>query len=322
LGPTWARRVPRLASLLLLEPGGSPIRHRSEGEAPRQPTETVAVLTLAFVGTVLLILRLLRSNGALRHRFAELQEAKDLIGEKAALLDESQEAIFTIDLDRHIRFWNRAAEKLYGISTAEAKGRDVWELFFSKRTCAGTDARRYPDGRKVGRGADLQGRRAKDGDGGEPLAPPQRLGRQAEADLRHRCGHDGEEELRGAAPPGQRMENIGALASGVAHDLNNALTPVIVGMQLLEETDDEEERAALHQTILSSAQRGTAMVKQILGFVRGTHGEDAPVQLRHLVDEMVKIVRDTFPKTVTIESRVGRASGTSAGMRRSFTRSS
>ncbi len=112
--------------------------------------------------------------------------------------------------------------------------------------------------------------------------------------------HSYEEQLR----RGQWMENIGALAAGVAHDLNNALTPVLIGLQLLEATADEKERKELLDTIDSSAQRGAAMVKQILTFVRGKRGEDGPLRLRQLIEEMAKIVRDTFPHCISIEADV------------------
>ncbi len=121
--------------------------------------------------------------------------------------------------------------------------------------------------------------------------------REAEAQ-----SHSYEEQLR----RGQWMENIGALAAGVAHDLNNALTPVLIGLQLVRDTHDEEERQALFETIDSSAQRGAAMVKQILTFVRGKRGEDGPLRMAHLIEEMAKIVRDTFPHCISIETDVER----------------
>ena len=124
--------------------------------------------------------------------------------------------------------------------------------------------------------------------------------RQKEIALMLVQAHSYEEQLR----RGQWMENIGALAAGVAHDLNNALTPVLIGLQLLEDTADEVERKALLDTIDSSAQRGAAMVKQILTFVRGKRGEDGPLRLKHLIEEMAKIVRDTFPHCISIEADV------------------
>ena len=275
--------------------------------------ETVGVLTAALVGIVLLIRRLARANGRLRHQVAQLREARERIREKAALLDEAQEAIYTLDDGFRVLFWNRAAERLYGLPAREARGRDVREILFSKAGGA------VPTPVEIFREKKWIGELSYAAEGGKTVSveshwvalhdgdgKPRRIF-VIDEDVTEKKSF--ETQLRRA----QRMENIGALASGVAHDLNNALTPVIVGLQLLEETEGAEERAALSQTILSSALRGTAMVKQILGFVRGTQGEDAPVQIGHLVDEMVKIVRDTFPRSVTIESRSAKGLRTVVG---------
>ncbi|HWV98612.1 MAG TPA: ATP-binding protein [Candidatus Acidoferrum sp.] len=102
----------------------------------------------------------------------------------------------------------------------------------------------------------------------------------------------------------QRMESIGALAGGIAHDLNNALVPVLMGSQMLRENDeDKTERAKLLDLIISSGQRCTEMVRQILSFTRGTRGQVGLVPLRHLITEMAKIAKETFPKMITVHSR-------------------
>ena len=102
----------------------------------------------------------------------------------------------------------------------------------------------------------------------------------------------------------QRMESIGALAGGIAHDLNNALVPVLMGSQMLrEDGEDKAERANILDLITSSGQRCTEMVRQILSFARGTRGQVGSVPLRHLITEMAKIAKDTFPKAITVHSR-------------------
>ncbi|HEU5395796.1 MAG TPA: PAS domain S-box protein, partial [Verrucomicrobiae bacterium] len=101
----------------------------------------------------------------------------------------------------------------------------------------------------------------------------------------------------------QRMESLGALASGIAHDLNNALTPVIIGAELLRPGQDQRGLQLL-DTISSSARRGTEMVKQIVSFARGRRGETGPVLMQVLVREMAKILESTFPKSITIHSRL------------------
>jgi signal transduction histidine kinase len=102
----------------------------------------------------------------------------------------------------------------------------------------------------------------------------------------------------------QRMDSIGALAGGIAHDLNNALAPVLMSVELLKNCDDEAVRQRFLEIIGSSAQRATGMVKQILGFARG-RGGTGPVMVSRRIREMAKIVQDTFPKSITISVKPG-----------------
>jgi signal transduction histidine kinase/CheY-like chemotaxis protein len=102
----------------------------------------------------------------------------------------------------------------------------------------------------------------------------------------------------------QRMESIGALAGGIAHDLNNALVPIMMGAQMLRESAGQtSEQGEILELISRSAQRCAEMVKQILSFARGTRGQSVSVPLRPLLNEMAKIARDTFPKIITVECR-------------------
>ncbi|HUA37116.1 MAG TPA: ATP-binding protein [Candidatus Sulfopaludibacter sp.] len=104
----------------------------------------------------------------------------------------------------------------------------------------------------------------------------------------------------------QRMESIGKLAGGIAHDLNNALTPVIMGAQLLKDNQSEAERSKLLETISSSANRGAAMVKHILTFARGSKGPNQQVPLSNLVKEIAKVIQDTFSKAIAINVKAGK----------------
>jgi two-component system cell cycle sensor histidine kinase/response regulator CckA len=102
----------------------------------------------------------------------------------------------------------------------------------------------------------------------------------------------------------QRMESIGTLAGGVAHDLNNVLTPIFMSLQILRERCTGRDNEELLELLVSSAQRGAAIVKQILSFARGVEGERAVVQLRHVIKEQEKICRDTFHKNIRIRTNV------------------
>jgi signal transduction histidine kinase len=109
-------------------------------------------------------------------------------------------------------------------------------------------------------------------------------------------------ELEAAFLRAQRMDSIGSLAGGIAHDLNNALAPVLMSVELLKDCRDDAQREKFLDIITSSAHRATGMVKQILGFVRG-HGGIRPVLMSQVVREMATIVQETFPKSISISVR-------------------
>lgn len=96
----------------------------------------------------------------------------------------------------------------------------------------------------------------------------------------------------------QRMESIGTLSGGVAHDLNNSLAPILMGLALLRSLYPEEVK--LIDTMEASARRGASMVKQLLTFAKGIPGERALFQSCDLLAEMEKIVQHTFPKNIAL----------------------
>ncbi|HEX4644786.1 MAG TPA: ATP-binding protein, partial [Verrucomicrobiae bacterium] len=97
-----------------------------------------------------------------------------------------------------------------------------------------------------------------------------------------------------------------ALAGGIAHDLNNALTPVLMAAKLLRGEIATEDGRKLLDTMHSSARRGVEMVNQILSFARGVGGEHSVLQVAHLIHEMLKLAKDTFPRSIQIQSHVPR----------------
>jgi signal transduction histidine kinase/CheY-like chemotaxis protein len=100
----------------------------------------------------------------------------------------------------------------------------------------------------------------------------------------------------------QRMEGIGALAGGIAHDLNNALVPVVVGSHMLKQGgDNSPDRHQVLELIETSGRRCTALVKQMLTFARGSREQSSSVPIRHLIQEMAGIARDTFPKNIEVQ---------------------
>ena len=98
----------------------------------------------------------------------------------------------------------------------------------------------------------------------------------------------------------QRMESIGALVSGIAHDLNNALVPILMGCGFLRSESLTDESQQILSTMEASARRGADMLRQVLAFARGVEGKKTPVKLNGLLREMEKIARDAFPKNIRV----------------------
>jgi PAS domain S-box-containing protein len=98
----------------------------------------------------------------------------------------------------------------------------------------------------------------------------------------------------------QRLESIGTLSSGIAHDLNNILAPILMGAQLLQQQFPEGRQQELLKILEVNARRGSDLVQQVLTFAKGTEGQRLPLQLKHLLYEVQQICEHTFPKSITI----------------------
>ena len=98
----------------------------------------------------------------------------------------------------------------------------------------------------------------------------------------------------------QRIESIGTLAGGIAHDLNNILAPILLSIEILKSISTDPDAREILETIEVSARRGADIVRQVLTFARGLEGDRAEIQPRHLLRDLEHIIKDTFPKDIRL----------------------
>ena len=230
-----------------------------------------------------------------------IREREAKIREQAQLLDIASDAITVRDDNNRIRFWNKSAEGNYGWSAQEATGKDEDELLHSKRPGEPKEAFRVvmEKGMWVG---DLHyvtkdGREIL-GEARWTLIRDEITGRFSilcvSTDVTERRA------IQAQLLRAQRLESLGTLAGGIAHDLNNVLTPIISGLETIEPAIVDERAKHILSTIIRSAQRGAGVIKQVLGFARGVEGEHKPVSIQGVLEEVAGIIRETFPKSIEV----------------------
>jgi len=237
-------------------------------------------------------------NVTLMSRITALQQAESTIRSQGDLLNKIQDAILMLDNQRRIIFWNKGAERMYGWSSAQMIGVGDHVLFDADNHTPKAHELIHESETWNGELRQITAQ-------GETLTVDSRWTVVKDDQGRPKgiliLNTDITEKKNMAVQflRSQRMDSLGSLAGGIAHDLNNALAPIVMSAQLLEYQKDEKERAKLLEMIRNSTQRCTQMVKQILSFARGSKGQAGPVQLRHLIGELNGIIRDTFPKSIS-----------------------
>lgn len=234
------------------------------------------------------------------------REAEAHVGEQAALLDKAQDAIHVKDLDGRLLYWNQSSERVHGWKAEEVLGRLVTE-FLEVDAAQFSEARRIvlqkgdwtgetfewtKDGRRLTvRSSWTLVRDAQ----GQPKAIL-----SISTDITER------KRLEAQLFRAQRLESLGTLAGGIAHDLNNVLAPMLLTIEALQAKTTDPEDCEFLALLEQSAQRGAAMVRQVLSFARGVEGRRGKIHPRDLVYELEKILSTTFLKQFRVHLRAGR----------------
>ena len=236
----------------------------------------------------------------------KMQDYAQRVAFLAEMLDLAKDAMIVRSFDEGVMYWNKAAEELYGWSFDEVKGLRSHDLLYADPTdvevalamtlrdgfWAGELVQRARDGRAIY--VDARFQLVRDA-GGEPVAVY-----SVHVDITT-SKHEKELRIRQ-----QRMESIGTLAGGMAHDLNNMLTPVLMSLELLAASEADEHRRELLTSMMTNVLRGSGMVRQVLAFAKGVEGERVSVPLPVLLIELQQFCRDSLPKNIDVSFDVAK----------------
>jgi PAS domain S-box-containing protein len=248
----------------------------------------------------------LRSSVQRKRAERDRTRAEERIREQAMFLNKAQDAILAMDLDGGITFWNVSAERLYGWDGAQVVGQEN-----AANLCKPDLARFQQAFNETLDREEWHGELRQSNREGRELLVDSRWSlirdncNQPKSVLMINSDVTEQKKLQAHFLRAQRLESIGTLAGGIAHDLNNVLTPILVSLKLLKELKGETPNEVL-DTLETSAHRGASIVQQVLSFARGVEGEKSILQVKHPLNEVLKISKDVFPRSVEIQSNLAR----------------
>ncbi|WP_242059034.1 PAS domain S-box protein [Nostoc foliaceum] len=242
---------------------------------------------------------------ALTRDITQQKHAEQKIREQAALLDVSTDAILVRDIHNQILFWNKGAERLYGWKAEEAVGKNVLQLLYKEISPQLEDA--YLKVMKAGEWRGELHQLTREGkviilesrwtlirhDNGQPKSI-----------LSVNTEITQQKQLEAQLLRSQRLESIGTLAGGIAHDLNNILSPILMSVQLLQKKLPDSQSQQILQTLENNVKRGANLLKQVLSFARGIEDKQTIVQIQPLMAEIEQIIVQTFPKSIICQTDI------------------
>jgi PAS domain S-box-containing protein len=231
----------------------------------------------------------------------ERKLSEQIMHEQAGLLDIAPDAISVYDLNYQILFWNKGAEQLYGCQAADAIGRDARQFDITNSLAQLAEVMEI-----VLTTGKWEGELTKVTATGKVISIISRraLVRDAAGNANSILTVDTDitekKQLESQFLSAQRLESLGTLASGIAHDLNNIFTPIlgIAEVLPLQFPSLDGRTQNLFKILGDSTRRGVDLVNQILSFTQGVEGKTTLLQLHHVITEIQPMVRQTFPKNI------------------------
>ncbi|AKG24680.1 histidine kinase [Calothrix sp. 336/3] len=242
---------------------------------------------------------------AVTRDISKRKQAEQKIQEQAALLDVATDAIMVQDIHKQILYWNKGAENLYGWRGEEVLGKNAFQLLYQEISPQLEDALFTV----VQQGA-WQGELHQVTDTGKNIIVESRWtlvrdeGGKTKSILIVNTEITQKKQLEAQLLRSQRLESIGTLAGGIAHDLNNVLAPILLAVQLLEMKSQDAQQQRILRTLENNVKRGANLIRQVLSFARGIESKQTVIDIRQLIGEIEQIIHQTFPKCITWETDI------------------
>lgn len=239
---------------------------------------------------------------AVTRDITQQKQAEQKIREQAALLDVSTDAIMVRNIHHQILFWNKGAERLYGWKAEEVVGKNVLQLLYKEISSQLKDAYLRVMNTGEWRGELHQLTRE-----GKVIIVESRWtsirdeNGQPKSILSVNTEITQQKQLEAQLLRSQRLESIGTLAGGIAHDLNNILSPILMSVQLLQKKLPDPQSQQILQTLENNVKRGANLLKQVLSFARGIESKRTIVEIQPLMAEIEQIIAQTFPKSISCQ---------------------
>ncbi|NJD53660.1 MAG: response regulator [Candidatus Methanoperedens sp.] len=247
------------------------------------------------------------ANIELETEINERKLAEEKVREQAELLDKAQEAIGVRSLEHILTYWNKGAQRLYGWTAQEAIGKNPAEFLFKDNK----EPPRLIEAKKIV---------LEKGEWIGELHQLTKEGKEVIVESHWTLIYDSEGKPKSILVVNtditekkmfesqllraQRMESIGILAGGIAHNLNNMLTPVMLSLQMLKGKFTDEQSQKLLSILENNSQRSADLIKQVLSFSRGVEGERVSLAAKHLIIEIKKVAKETFPRNIEIRTDI------------------
>lgn len=231
----------------------------------------------------------------------QIQEKNE---EQAALLNETQDAIIVVEESGNIAFWNSAAEYMYGYAKESVLGQPLKEKLFNNGNSgdfdlAWSDVTNYKEW--------FGNQRQNKVDGTDILVDShwKRISSTITGKnivLIVNTDITEKEKIENMYLRAQKMETLALLTSSIAHDLQNILAPVSMSIGLLKEDVKHQKSIQILNAVEESANSGVQLLKKILTIGRGIKGENEPVNINLLLDNIVETFLIGLPEGITIKS--------------------